>query len=68
MTGDGITFMRYVKQIVARYPKHDEGVPHIYDGAFKLGAWWWWWWWWWWWPALCVCDESPSFPKTAFSA
>jgi hypothetical protein len=38
VTGDGITFMKFVKQIVQRYPKFDEGVPHIYDGAFKLGA------------------------------
>lgn len=35
-----MTFMKYVKQIVARYPKFDEGVPHIYDGAFKLAAPW----------------------------
>lgn len=38
VTGDGLTFMKYVKQIVKKYPRFDEGVPHIYDGAFKLGA------------------------------
>ena len=39
-TGDGLTFMKYVKQIVTKYPRFDEGVPHIYDGAFKLAAPW----------------------------
>lgn len=40
VTGDGITFMKYVKQIVSKYPTFDAGVPHIYDGAFKLAAPW----------------------------
>lgn len=40
VTGDGLTFMRLVDQIVSHHPTYDAGVPFIFRGAFLLAAPW----------------------------
>lgn len=40
VTGDGLTFMKLVDQIVTRHPTYDAGVPFIFRGAFLLAAPW----------------------------
>jgi len=40
VTGDGLTFMKLVDQIVSKHPTYDSGVPFIFRGAFLLAAPW----------------------------
>jgi hypothetical protein len=36
--GDASTYNRYVDEMVKSFPEHDNGVAHIYKGAFFLAG------------------------------